>query len=139
MAASYLNTDLDLVSDDDLTPLVAELENRGLMTLHCARLDDGRWLASLESLTQHAEAAETIAELLTAIEGLPPGPMAGWRACNVREFNVGYEFGSQPRVLTQAMPAALLSRIVDVGASVRVTIYPDLTVRKAKRRRAASS
>jgi hypothetical protein len=129
---SYLNTDLDLTSNDDLKPLVAALENRGLITLHCARLDDGRWLATLESLTQRAEAAETIGDLLAAIEGLPPGPMAGWRACTVREFNMGYEFGPPPRPVTQALPVALLSRIVGIGASVRVTVYPDTAASEAK-------
>jgi hypothetical protein len=135
VAIGYLNTDLDLISDGDLTPLATELGVRGLMTLHCARMQDNRWLATLESLAQHAEAADTIADLLVAIEGLPPSFTADWRACNVREFNVGYECGRQPRALTQSLPVALLSRLVDVGASLRVTVYPDSIARSADSRR----
>ena len=45
----YLNTDLDLVAADDLTPLAADLEARGLHSLHVDRHADGLWHATFEA------------------------------------------------------------------------------------------
>ena len=45
----YLNTDLDLVSVDDLTGLATTLDAGGLFPLHVIRGDDGLWHATFEA------------------------------------------------------------------------------------------
>jgi len=41
LTISYLNTDLDLISSDELTALAAVFESRGVFPLHVMRRDDG--------------------------------------------------------------------------------------------------
>jgi hypothetical protein len=51
----YLNTDLDLVSAENLTELTGALEARGVFALHVTQDADGFWRASLESERQYSE------------------------------------------------------------------------------------
>jgi hypothetical protein len=46
--AQYLNTDLDLESGDDLSPLTDELHLQKWAVLHSSRHDDGVYRAGLE-------------------------------------------------------------------------------------------
>jgi hypothetical protein len=46
---TYLNTDLDLVSEHDLTALAAEFEAGDFWTLRTTLGDDGLWYATFET------------------------------------------------------------------------------------------
>jgi hypothetical protein len=121
----YLNTDLDLAGPNDLRSLTTALESRGIVSLHSARGADGLWRARFETATQYEEPAETIADLLAAIETLLPLIATDWWGCTLREFNVGYDCGRGPWAFTQGLPNALLRRMADAGMGLRITIYPE--------------
>jgi hypothetical protein len=120
----YLNTDLDLVAERDLTLLVSALTDRGVPSLSMFQRDDGRWQATFETEEVFRNADANISALLTAIEGLSPEPLSAWSACSVREFNIGYDCGDEPWAFTDQITTGTLTRITALGASLRITLYP---------------
>jgi hypothetical protein len=122
---SYLNTDLDLTSADDLTALAAAFEAAGVFPLHLTRREDGLWYACFETDEQHTEPEPNIAAMLAVVESLAPPLRPVWAACSRREFNIGYDCGLEPWAFNQGLSAELLGRMAAAGASLRVTLYPD--------------
>jgi hypothetical protein len=125
----YLNTDLDLKSADDFTPLAKYLESCGLCLLHVTKGDDDRWHAIVEPASDESEAdhepERDIADMLSVIEALPADLQAQWLACQLRDFNIGYNCGKTPWAFNQGLSTGLLARLAAVQASLRVTIYPE--------------
>jgi hypothetical protein len=120
---AYLNTDLDLVSADDLTPLAAALEAAGLLRLHVGKQDDGLWHARFEPSEQHESPEESIAALLPPIESLI-GPLSdAWAGCLERELSIGYQSGHAPRPLEHAISSPLLGRAAALGVSLGIVLY----------------
>ena len=120
----YLNTDLDLTSAEDLTALVAGFEARGVHPLHAAPSDDGLWYATFETYECYFEPETHIAAMLNALDSLPPELQAVWSRCTRRQFDIGYDFGTEPWGFHQDLSSELLGRMAAAGASLRVTIYP---------------
>jgi len=129
----YLNTDLDLVSVDDLTALAAALEAGGLFPLHVMRDDGGLWHASFETEEQHTEPEPNITAILAVVESLDAPLRSAWAGCARREFNIGYDCGLEPWAFNQGLSAKLLGRMAAVGASLRVTLYSDSEEDRASR------
>lgn len=121
---SYLNTDLDLTSDDDLTILANALAARGVLPIHLAQEPDGSWLAIFETEDQHGQPEANIAVMLDAIETLPEPLRPVWFGCTRRELNIGYECGEDPWDFSHALSASLLERISAIDAALRITLYP---------------
>lgn len=122
---TYLNTDLDLVSEHDLTALTAEFEAGEFWTLRTTLGDDGLWYATIETEQRHEEPEPNIAAMLNVIESLAAPLRLIWDNCRLRQFNMGYDCGDEPWAFNQGLSAELLGRIAAVGASVRLTLYPD--------------
>lgn len=122
---SYLNTDLDLISQADLTELASQLESLGVSPLHVTLGGDGRWHAIFETDHQHAEPEPNIDKILTAIESLAEPLRAIWNQCDLREFNIGYDCGEEPWSFNQGLSPQLLGRMAAVHASLRITLYPN--------------
>jgi len=121
----YRNTDLDLTSADDLTAIAAAFETNGVHPLHVTLGDDRRWYAIFETREQHAEPEPNIAAMLAVVETFSPALRSAWVGCSGREFNIGYDCGSEPWAFTQGLSAGLMGRMAAAGASLRVTLYPD--------------
>jgi hypothetical protein len=122
---AYVNTDLDLKSADDLAPLVAAFRAGDVFALHVTLGDDDVWFAVLETETQHDEPEANIAAMVTVAEALPDELRSAWARCTLREFNIGYDCGTHPWGFTQALSPELLRRVAALGASVRITLYPE--------------
>jgi hypothetical protein len=121
----YLNTDLDLTSEDDLTALATAFRSGGVYPLHVTQGPDGLWYAIFETDAQHVEPESNIAEMLAVIESLAAPHRDLWYRCTRREFNLGYDCGAEPWAFNQRLSAALLGRIAVARASLRITLYPD--------------
>ena len=130
----YLNTDLELVSDDDLTALAAAFEAKGMFPLYGATQEaDGLWYAKFEMEDHFNEEMDhfneepglTIASMLAVIESLTGPLQIAWSRCTLREFNIGYDCGSKPWAFNQGLSNGLLARIAAAGASLRWTLYPE--------------
>ena len=120
----YLNTDIDLVAQQNLELLTAALGSRGVFALHVSQSDDGRWHAGLETDEQFNHPEPNIVALVMAIEALDPHFRALWSACTSREFNIGYECGDAPWAFNHELTAATLARVAALGVSLRITLYP---------------
>ena len=120
----YLNTDLELISPQDLTPLIAAFEAGGIRAIGGVTAGgDGLWYANLETLSEeHPEI--NICTMLDAIESLDQSTRAIWDACNKRNFNIGYECGEEPWGFNQGVSQATIARIAAAGASLSITLYP---------------
>jgi hypothetical protein len=121
----YLNTDLDLISSDDLTALAAVFDSRGVFPLHVTGGEDGRWFATFETLDQLTEPEPNIAAMVAVAESLDEPHRSVWRGCTLREFNIGYDCGVEPWAFNQGLSCGLLARMAAVGASLRFTLYPE--------------
>ncbi|QDT67004.1 hypothetical protein [Calycomorphotria hydatis] len=131
----YLNTNLDLRSTDDLTALTQHFEQSGVDCLHVCQGSDGLWYATLETIDHETENRDrggnyqepepNIAAFLNTIESLPKELYRVWQGCELREFNIGYDCGNEPWSFNQGLSNTLLSRIANVGVSLRWTLYPE--------------
>jgi hypothetical protein len=103
----YLNTDLDLVCQQDLTELAHTFEVSGISPLHVALGDDQQWYATFETDEQHGEPELSIAQMLTVIESLAEPLHSLWMQCTRREFNIGYDCGERPCVQSRTFGRAI--------------------------------
>ena len=117
--SDYLNTDLELLSPENLTPLVAAFEERGLLTLHAGQVDEAAWEANLETEAQYDAPKPNIAAILAVVEALPEPMKAIWAGCTHRRFSIGYDGGNEPRALQQMLSNQLLGQIAALGAMHR--------------------
>ena len=121
----FLNTDLVLTSAEDLTALASSLDAAGLFPLQVALGDDGFWYAAFETSADYDEPDTNIAAMLTCVETLAPELKLVWSRCTLREFNIGYDCGKEPWAFNQGLSTEVLRRMAEVGATLRITLYPD--------------
>jgi hypothetical protein len=120
----YLNTDLDLESGDDLSPLTDELHLQKWAVLHSSRHDDGVYRAGLEHMWNSEGGPErVIRAMLEQISKLPSPLQALWASATQRDFNIGIEAGSTPHATQWTLGPELIELIASAGASVTVTVY----------------
>jgi hypothetical protein len=120
----YLNTDLDLIAEQDLNDLAAALDAQGVFPLHVDQREGGRWHATFETGEQFTQPEANIVALLTAIESLDSPARAVWSGCSSREFNIGYDCGDEPWAFNQQLTPGTLARMAALGISLRITLYP---------------
>lgn len=120
----YLNTDLDLVSWQDLSPLAAALEAQGVNPLHVTRGEDGLWYATFETVDQHEVLEASVSAMLDAIESLADDSREHWWECSRREFNAGYDCGDEPWAFNDGLTNETLRRVAALGTALRITLYP---------------
>jgi hypothetical protein len=116
----FLNIDLDIESQDDISLVVKEFSNR--LTVMRNNHDEGIYYASFE--TGYTEENEIIKEYVNVIEGLSLEARETWNNCLKREFDFGYESGDRPNDFHSKISAKSIEILAKVGGSVTVTIYP---------------
>jgi len=120
----YLNTDLDLRSAKDLTALSDFFKSHGAYCLHVTHGEDDLYYATLEADTTCREPEQSISALMSIVESLKGSEKLLWRSCTLREFNIGYDCGSEPWAFNHAISNPLLHRLATAGAALRLTLYP---------------
>ena len=127
MNTRYINTDLDIVSFEDLTPLAAAFDafgERGMFALNAIPLE-GEWRANFElnGCETGKDPETTIRGMLDLIERLDAATASIWSNCTKREFNIGLQCGLEPHSIEYRLSTALMRRIVNAGGSVGITLY----------------
>jgi hypothetical protein len=125
MLIQYLNTDLELIAGEDLSTLAAHFEANGFFSLRCDRHTDGQWYGNFETDQSYEEPETNIQAMLTVIESLDGSARCVWQGCSMRQFNIGYDCGSDPWAFNNGLATETLRRIAASGASLRITIYPE--------------
>lgn len=121
----YGTTDLALEAPHELTPLADALVQRGLLMYYKVwQHKGGLWRARFTTEEGLEEPDQSISAMVTAIESLDEPVGSLWAACTLREFDIAYECGDEPVEFSQQLSTATLSRIVSIGAAVRITLYP---------------
>ena len=116
----FLNIDLDIESQGDISLVVKEFCNRlTVMRNDCSK---GMYYASFE--TGYTEENIIIEEYVNIIEGLSPEAREIWNNCLKREFDFGYESGDKPNDFHSKISAKSIELLAKVGGSFTVTIYP---------------
>ena len=122
MTTQHLNTDLEIESADDLTPIVEEFGDDVVCLFHGRVRGYDR--ASFEIAGQSANASECVETFCALVGGLSEEARAVWNACSRRTFDIGFEAGSDRSNIQQTLRRESLAQVVSVGADIVVTVYP---------------
>lgn len=118
----YLNVDLLIKSREDLTPIVQEFGEDVFV------LSNGKagnfYYAYLEIAGSHAGPNENIEYFCSLIDGLSNEARKIWDNSFYRIFDIGYASGTSNNSYSSDLREAVLKRISEANASVRITIYP---------------
>ena len=122
MDVRYLNTDLEIESNSDLSKIVNEFGDDVIVLHHGERR--GYQHASFEIAATVEGADETINSFCALVEDLPEGVREIWDGCCSRIFDVGYDSGMSPLNFRSEIRAPTIQRVAAIGASMVITIYP---------------
>lgn len=124
MSSSYLTTDLDLRSEYSISQLLRELDEDCVVLAHLED-NDGLHSATVEVtfVAEHPTPESEIRVLLAAIAGLSEEARREWNQCHCRVFNMGFRF-EERKPTHHLLSAELVQRIVEVGGSISITLYP---------------
>lgn len=123
--ASFLNLDLELKSATSLDAFVQHLAGEvfvlinekvdGLYFLGLEPIIDGSLCSDLEECTRY---------FLELLNTLPTEMRAVWNNCTSRVFDYGFDGGVESIPLSTTLSTKSLFEIAQLGAEIRITIYP---------------
>ena len=117
----YLNTDLDIESENDLTPIIEAFGEDVIVMHHGER--HGLNIASFEISSYYRSANETIEYFCDLVENLSENERKIWNSCCSRTLDIGYECGSCNQSYHSEIRPDTIKRVADIGARLVVTIY----------------
>lgn len=117
---TFLNIDLDIESNEDISSIVSEWGER--ISVHRHEEIDGIFYGSFETCCSGVE--EIIDEYFSLINGLSTDARGVWDRALKRDFDFGYESGSMPNNFHSRVSEASVKKLATVGGSVVITIYP---------------
>lgn len=123
METKYLNTDLDLKSNENLQALVDDLGNKTFV-LHHGIIYDSNHAAFELSRDIGLTPEEAVNGFCELIENLSPQAKKIWDGCFKRILDVGIEAGDMPRPFMLEISSPTLNRISALGISLMVSVYP---------------
>ncbi len=120
---NFLNIDLDMESDSDITPIVAFWGER--ISVNRLECQDGIWYGSFE--TWEEEENTIIAIYHDLVTNLSPDLRRVWNQARKRDFDFGYEGGDIPKSFHSRLSLESISKLTEIKGSVTITIYPAST------------
>jgi len=118
----YLNTDLEVDSRRELTPLVEEFGDAVFL------MYNGEWgknyRCSFEVNEHLAHANEAIAFFCMLVETLPKNVRKIWDESLKKAFSIGFESGEVEKIEVEIEPP-VLERVAKIGAKINIVIYPE--------------
>lgn len=123
MNTHYLNTDLDLISDEDISQLGAYFDKHADL-IRCEK-ENGVWRAVVEAAgsgTSELPDADILG-LISVVKKMDPSLKSQLDTCHVRDFNIGVETGNT-RGFNIPINNSTLSKIAVLGFTLSFTTYP---------------
>ena len=117
---SYITTDLEFESPDDLRAVVDELA--GETAIHLDQKHDGVHRVAL-GVGVDGSPEQSVAFICGLLEGLSAASAGAWRQCTRRVIDIAFESGDEPTSVTYSLPPGLMARIAELGLGVSVTVY----------------
>ncbi|MBI3946577.1 MAG: hypothetical protein HY321_11705 [Armatimonadetes bacterium] len=122
MEPAYINTDLDLESAGDLSPILDEFGEEVFVLFHGSAR--GYDLATLEVAAMDLSADGAVARFCHLVGNLSEESRGVWDACVSRTFDIGYESGESGARYRSELRPETVRQAAAVGAGILVTIYP---------------
>ena len=122
MNIKFLNVDLDIESQQDISLIMKELKEN-VCILHHEKQQD-YYFARLEIDRDVANVDRTINYFCDLIDNFSEEARKTWDSCCTRIFDIGYESGIKPNYFTSKINYTTIQRLASIDASINVTIYP---------------
>lgn len=123
MTPYFINTDLELRSDDNLADLLAGFGDE-LFVLH-SELVDGHHFATFElSHDQSLEPVENFRAWCDVFDSLEGNAKTLWENCTSRVLDIGLASGNEFPPFQFRLPHELAKRAASLGVEIAVTVYP---------------
>ncbi len=130
----FLNVDLELVSTNDLGPLLAHLSD-ATFTLRDS-VDGGRRTVWMELARDPPDADGAIRDFTSLVESLPPDLRGSWNTCEDRCLNVGVQAGLAPHASAFRISANAITALAATSTRLEFTVYAAETESKPRNRKA---
>jgi hypothetical protein len=121
MKISYVATDLEFDSTNDLSHIVEELGDNVSVRLN-------EWVGDVYRVAlgvghYDTRADEAVALYCSLLEKLSDAAKISWHRCTRRVLDIAFESGTESQCETYELPEELVRRVSDLGMSIAVTIY----------------
>ena len=128
MTLGYINTDFELLSEHDLSPLIKAF-GEGIIVLNYDREKNLNCLClEMNDIDEEcfSSAEETISRFCDLVESFPQKAKQIWESCTSRIADIGYQSGQQhPRgFYSSPLNAKTIQRLATLHMGVTITIYP---------------
>lgn len=120
-ATRFLNVDLELVSTEELGPLLAHLAN-STYTLRDS-VDSGKRTVWLELAREPRDADAAIRDFMSLVEALQTDLRRTWDACEDRCLNVGVQGGFMPNASAFRISASAIAALAATSTRLEFTVY----------------
>jgi len=118
----HINTDLELESLEDLTPIVAAFGTDVVVLFHGEAMGHRR--ASFEVSGLVADPDALLNHFCMIAEALSAPERAVWDRCSKKVFDIGYQCATGTTAFQSQLRARTVQRVAALGASVVITMYP---------------
>ncbi len=129
MNSSYINTDVDIESNENLENLKVFLEDNSHL-LYGDIVENGRWHIRIEAEgsgivgSQDHNPASDFQKLIALLTEAKSRFDREFQCLDKFDFNVGWQSSKERPEGTFTIPNDLLVEVAKLGATVSVTIYP---------------
>ena len=125
MRIRHINTDLEIESRSDLSPLIKWFEDEGIGSLGSYK-SRGVYYAAFEFVVEVGDPESLIEQFCMYISSLDGELKTLWEGCCKKVFDIGfgYEESDKPVKLETTVTEKTISRVAGLGASIAITIYP---------------
>ena len=117
----FLNIDLDLESDSDLSPIIQEF-GENLIVLNNKK-EKGFHKVSFELAGLNGDPDYLFEKYFILIDGLSEVGKGLWQGCSKKMFDLGFESGENSGGLQTELPQSIINKLSSLGATVAITIY----------------
>ena len=91
-------------------------------------------VVTFELLDSPKSATAALRAFVRLVRRLPPAARKVWRTARRRDFDAGFELGTQTRVLVLSIPPEVVQEASAIGGRIVFTIYPPSSGSRAKPR-----
>ncbi|NQX84213.1 MAG: hypothetical protein HRS57_03375 [Mycoplasmataceae bacterium] len=116
----FLNIDLEIESFIDISPIIEEWGER--ICVFRNEKVDGIFYGSFETSCSGVEGI--IDEYVSLVNGLSQSSRDIWEKAQKRDFDFGYESGTDPNNFHSRIESESVQKLASLGGSIVITIYP---------------
>jgi hypothetical protein len=117
----FLNIDLDLESNSDLSPIIQEFGDNLIVMNN--KKEKGLHKVSFELAGLNGDPDYLFEKYFKLIDGLSEGGKGLWDGCNKKVFDLGFESGENSGGLQAELPQSIVNKLASLSATIAITVY----------------